>query len=170
MVAWVLALVFAWAAALKLVRMTTWSEALAGYGLPAPLATSARVGVPVAEAALALALVLAPPKVAGGLVLGAAAAFSAAIAYAARRQGAVLPCGCFGRRKTMDVRLMLARNAAIATGGLVLLLWGKTPAALDRNSVPEPGEALPAVLVAAGVALAAWAAAAVLMLFKRGER
>jgi hypothetical protein len=147
---WVLAAIFGWAAAAKVLRREAWIGALQAYGLGA-LERSAAIGVPVAEAGV-LALVVAGAPRAGALwALALVVAFSAAILRPRARVGDRLPCGCFGRTGRRDVRLVLFRNAAVA--GLAVLV-AAAPGGSEPLRWPSGSEILPAVLVAGAAVLA----------------
>ena len=147
-----LALVFAWAAVAKLVRFGAWSAALGGYGLPRPLAAGARFGAPGLEAAVAGLLLGGAVQAGASLALALTLVFCAALLRARARIGRRLPCGCFGGRSAHDYRAMLALDLALTAAAVIVLASGDAaaPARLD------PSAAVPAVLAAAGVGLAAW--------------
>ncbi len=88
------------------------------------------------------------------------AAFSVAIVIGRVRSGRRLECRCFGGSTTRDYRALLARNLALA--GVAFVAWTAGKDASQVGSLAEPGGAdlLPAALVVAGLALAAWVGAA----------
>ncbi len=148
-----LALVFAWAAVAKLVRFAAWRTAVeGGYGLPRPLAAGARYGAPAAEAAVATLLLGGAVQAGASLALALTVVFGVAILRARSIVGRRLPCGCFGGRSAHDYRAMLALDLALAAAAVVVLASGSAaaPARLD------PSAAVPGLLAAAGVGLAAW--------------
>jgi hypothetical protein len=142
--------VFGWAAAAKLLRRETWAEALPAYGL-GPLERPAATGVPLLEAGVGLLVVAGLPRAGGALALGLLIAFSAAILRARARVGDRLPCGCFGRKARLDVRLALFRNVAL---GVLAALVMAAPGAGQYLRWPASSELLPAAMVGAAVILA----------------
>jgi methylamine utilization protein MauE len=147
----ILAATFAWAALAKIIRFHRWREALAGYALPAALERAARIGVPAAEGAVPVSILAGAMPAGAGLALALLAAFSLVVVRARRLRGDRLPCGCFGRTVTRDVRLILAR-AAILGGIAVVALAGPGRLAV---TLPRATEWLPAGLAVGGVVLAA---------------
>jgi hypothetical protein len=151
-----LALVFAWAAAAKLIRFGSWRSELDGYALPHSLRKIVLGGVPLIEGAI-VALVIAgelPP--AGALCIAAVSAFSLAILRRRSVQGDRFPCACFGRSTTRDYRIMLIRNLLVAVTGAVVMLGGAGVSVFDGLRAPGSAEVLPAILVVAGVILITW--------------
>jgi hypothetical protein len=151
-----LALLFAWAVAAKVIRFGSWRSELEGYALARPLRLVALVGVPLLEGAV-VALVLVdelPP--AGALCIAAVSAFSLAILRRRSVEGDRFPCACFGRSTTRDYRVMLIRNLLVAVTGAVVMLGGSGVSVFDGLRAPGPGELLPAALVVGGVALITW--------------
>jgi uncharacterized membrane protein YphA (DoxX/SURF4 family)/peroxiredoxin len=120
-----LASVFLVAAFAKLVDRGGARQALLGFGVPARLAGPGVVAVPVAELAVAAALV--PTGSARWGAVGAMClllAFSAAIALA-RARGEEPDCHCFGRLHAAPAgRATLARNVALAGVTAFLLVAG----------------------------------------------
>jgi hypothetical protein len=151
------ALVFGWAAASKFVAPRRWRESLGAYRL-GPLERPALVGVPLAEGAVVV-LILAGASAYGAiLALALLLGFSAAIVRARAVHGSLVPCGCFGRTRARDYRVLLGRNvgpAILAAGVLVtrasfpLLQWAR---------LPTGDEVVPVLLAAAGVGFAVWLA------------
>jgi hypothetical protein len=78
--------------------------------------------------------------------------FSLAVLRAQTRVGSRVPCGCFGRTARREVRLILFRNAVVAA---VAALAAAGPGWVPGFRWPDPGEAVPAILVALGVAVGA---------------
>lgn len=155
-VALVLAATFAWAGVAKLVLPRRWRAALAGYGLSRPLETVAAPGVPVAELAIAVLLVAGSTRAGAALSLALLAGFSWVVARAGARGRSSLPCGCFGSNATRDYRTMLVRNALLAAATAVVLVAGRDVAVFEELPVPGASDALPAALIAAALACAAW--------------
>lgn len=151
-----LALLFAWAAAVKVIRFGAWRSDLEGYALARPLRYLALGGVPLLEGAV-VALVLAgelPP--AGALCIAAVSVFSLAILRRRSVEGDRFPCACFGRSTTRDYRIMLARNLLLALMGAIVVTGGAGVSVFDGIRAPGPRDLLPAVLVVAGVTLITW--------------
>jgi hypothetical protein len=147
---WVLAAIFGWAAAAKVLRREAWIGALRAYGLGA-LERPVAIGVPVAEAGVFALVVAGVPRAGALWSLALVVAFSAAVLRARARVGDRLPCGCFGRTARRGVRLVLFRNAAVA--GLAVLV-AAAPGSSERLRWPSGSEILPAVLVAGAAVLA----------------
>src|SRR5918996_1175234 len=141
-----LAVVFAAAAAAKAPRWGNWRRALATYRIPAPLATA--IVVPVGEASVPAAILAGAPAAGATLALFLLLAFTAAALRAAPSVGDRLPCGCFGGSRSRSVRFILARNIGLA-------ILAATAAGAGPSPVPsfDPGDAVPALLAAIGVAL-----------------
>ncbi|HET9443342.1 MAG TPA: MauE/DoxX family redox-associated membrane protein [Acidimicrobiales bacterium] len=109
----VLGAVLAWAAAGKARRRAATASSFRGLRLPAPGGLA--VAVPAVEAALAVALVLAP-AVASWPTLALLLAFSAVVLRAVLA-GEQVPCNCFGSGGAGDSpvsSLDLVRNAGLA--------------------------------------------------------
>ena len=111
-----LAGVFAWAGAAKLTDRASTRRSFIGLGLPSSFA----VAVPVAELALAIALVLVPGWAAVA-ALALLAAFTTVLAGALRR-GIEVGCGCFGTSRHDQVSFVeLVRNGMLAVGAAAAL-------------------------------------------------
>jgi hypothetical protein len=115
--------------------------------------------VPAAEFAVVAFVVMGATRAGAALTVALIAGFSFALVRA-RASGELedgrLPCGCFGRAKARDYRLMLVRNALLGAVAAVLLLSGRNTRFLEGVSAPERGELLPALLGLAGVLLGGW--------------
>jgi hypothetical protein len=144
-----LAVVFAWAAAVKVLRFRRWRVEVAGYGLPADGLVSA--AVPLAEAGVPVLVMSGFPAAAAIVGLALLAAFSGAILRARRLQGDRLPCGCFGGRKRRDYRLLLARNLGL---GVVAMAALAGPTRRPWTDI-GPAEVLPILLLGVGLAVTA---------------
>ena len=96
--AWLLAAVFAWAGAVKLVSPVRTAAAFRDLGLPAS-ALFARA-VPIVELAISGLLVVAP-RTGAGAALVALTLFTAFV-LTALRQGKRAGCGCFGAPTSSD--------------------------------------------------------------------
>ena len=139
----VLAAVLLRAAAAKLARPREAAGSFRALGLPAPSALAR--AVPVAELALAVAL-LGAPRAGGAGSLALLAAFTAVLGRAVR-SGATTPCACFGASSADPVSAVeVVRNGLLALLAVAAL-------AATRPVVPEPLAVLAVALaVAAGVA------------------
>jgi len=155
-----LALTFTAAAVTKLVRGAAWRRTLAAYRLPPGASRVVAFGVPIVEMVIVGLVVVGLGSTAGVVSLVALAPFCVAIVIGRVREGPRLGCGCFGGSATRDYRVLLARNFALA--GVAFVAWTAGEDASLVRSLGEPGGAdlLPAALVVAGLALAAWVGAA----------
>jgi hypothetical protein len=154
----ILAVSFAWAALSKITAWSRWRRTLAAHALPPMPARVAAWGVPTAESLVPILALLGRPRAAAAIALASITVFSVALVRLALRDGAHVACGCFGRG-SIDVRLALARNAAIALAAV--LSWSS--AAIDPLlRLPRVEDALPALLVTGTLSVAAvtgWRAA-----------
>ena len=115
------AAVFATAGVAKLRDLSGSREAMQGFGVPASLVAPLGVAVPLAELAVAVALIAGPTRTWGALgALALLAGFSLAIAWNLAR-GRTPDCHCFGQLHSSPAGPgTLARNAAlIALAGFV---------------------------------------------------
>ena len=153
----VLGVVFAWSAASKLADRRRWERALAAHRLPSMIERAARRGVPLAEATVPVATVLGFTRIAASWGVLLVAAFSLSLIRLSLRAGVRVPCGCFGGRRAIDIRVALLRNAGV---GAVAALAATAPTVLRFTwpGVPASGEILPAMLASVGVAVAVWTA------------
>jgi uncharacterized membrane protein YphA (DoxX/SURF4 family)/peroxiredoxin len=133
-----LAAVFATAGVAKLADRTRARETLADFGVPERLTPSAAILMPLAELAVAVALLLtssARPGAAGALVL--LTVFSAAIA-ANLVAGRTPDCHCFGQLHSSPIGApSLVRNTLLGTLSALILWQG-------------PGQGLSRALILAG--------------------
>ena len=145
-----LAAVFATAAAGKFMDLKGSRASLVGFGIPQGPAAVLGVALPVAELAVAIALVPSSSAVwgaVGALVL--LTAFVVGIANALRK-GETPDCNCFGAIHSAPAsRTTLARNVALAGVAVVALAWGPGPA-VDA----WVGDRTAAELVAVGLGIA----------------
>ena len=138
----VLVAVFVWAALAKARAPDATRRTAAALGLPA--ARHVAVLLPVAEAGVALLLLLRPR--AGAVAALLLLAVFSALLVAALRRGVKVACGCFGTTSTAVVSAAdLVRNALLA-GLAVLALADPVPRA------PE----LPAVIGVVTAAVTGW--------------
>jgi len=151
-----LALVFAWAAAAKVLRFRSWRSELEGYALPRYLRHLALGGVPLLEGAVVALVLVGELPPAGALCIAAVSGFSLAILRRRSVEGDRFPCACFGRSTTRDYRVMLTRNLLVAVIGAIVMLGGSGVSVFDGIRAPGSGEMLPALLVVAGVTLITW--------------
>jgi hypothetical protein len=147
----VLAAVFAASAGAKLLRPRLWSRTVADHELTRPLDAVITATVPLAEATIPVLILTGAAPAGAALAVVLLVAFAAALLRLRTRVGDRVPCGCFGRRRSRDVRLLLLRNAGIGLVAAVSLA-GPDRVALD---LPRTTDVLPAALVAAGAVLAA---------------
>ena len=150
-----LATVFGVAAAGKVLSPRRWRESLTAYRL-GPLERPALVSVPLAEGTVTGLVVAGAAAAASLLALLLLAAFSGAILRARELHGSLVPCGCFGGTRARDFRVLLGRNLALALLAAGVLVTGASFPLLRWTRSPGGGELLPAVLVVAGLVLAAW--------------
>lgn len=155
MPAMLLAVVFSWAALSKLARPRAWRETVDAHRLPGVLPWPTLIVVPAAEAAVAALALSGRVPLAAGVALAMLAGFSAALVRLRRLRGDRVPCGCFGTRRVRDVRVLLARNAALAVVAVAALGTSPTRSLVDGLRLARGPEVLPAALVAVGVAVAA---------------
>jgi hypothetical protein len=150
LLAFLLACVFAWAAAAKVLRSHSWMQALDGYRPPTGLRRPLALGVPAIEGGLALLLFTGQTRVGAALTLFACACFALAILRARLLQGNRLPCGCFGGSKERDFRLLLVRNFTLSAIATSLLIYGRD--VRGYPSVPSGDGWVAFLLAALGVA------------------
>jgi hypothetical protein len=148
----ILAAVFAWAAAAKMIRPGAWRRAVDAHALPPAVGGAAIVLVPLAEAAVTVLVLTGSVHIAAGLSLVLLAGFSVALLRLRSRLGDRAPCGCFGSSRTRSIRLLLARNAILAVLAAAALAG---PERLVGLRAPGGGEVLPFALAAAGAVMAA---------------
>ena len=165
----VLAVVFAWSACAKFVRYDDWRVALAGYRLPAAMERVARLLVPVAELFVPILFIAGAVKSGAGLVVALVAGFSLAVLRARSFEGDRLPCGCFGKTKVHDYRLMLIRNSFLGALAAVLLLAGDDVALFDGIGAPGSSEVVPVTLTVVGLVGLGWALWAATSALRKGQ-
>jgi uncharacterized membrane protein YphA (DoxX/SURF4 family)/thiol-disulfide isomerase/thioredoxin len=155
-----LAAVFALAGAAKLFDPAGSRRAVADFGVPPQAARVIGMLLPLAELAIALALVLHPSaRWAAAAALVLLLAFVAGVANAMRR-GRDVDCGCFGPVYSATAgSATLVRNLLLAGLAATVLAYGGGPAIDDWVTARTAAE-----LVAIGVTLAA-VGLAVLSLF-----
>jgi hypothetical protein len=149
----ILVLCFAWSAGTKIVGHRRWGHSLDAQALPARIARVARAGVPAAEAMVPILWMLGYGRVAGTWTIAILAVFSAHL-IRIRGRGRI-PCGCFGGRRSVDIRLALLRNVGLAGLGWAATLAPRAPG-IEWPGAPAPGELLPMVLASVGVLVSAW--------------
>ena len=152
----VLAVVFAWAAGAKLFGLASWRRALDGYELPRPAALLAFWITPIAEIAVVALALASQGRAAAAVALILLGGFTGGLLRARALHGERVPCGCFGKTTERPVSLMLWRNAALALASIIVLTGPREASLVAGVRWPSGSEALPAVLVVLGVALAAW--------------
>ena len=156
----VLGLAFAWSASAKVLVYDRWVRTLAGRRLPRWLERVARRGVPLAEALVPVGMLLGFGRIAawwGSILL---VGFSIELIRTGLRVGARVPCGCFGGRRSLDVRVALIRNGVLGAVAALAATAPSTPK-LEWPGIPTSGEILPMVLASVGAVVAgltAWRA------------
>ncbi|MEP6477231.1 MAG: MauE/DoxX family redox-associated membrane protein [Actinomycetota bacterium] len=149
---------FAWAAVAKLLHRRRWRHTLAGYSLPAVLASMLEPGLPLAELGVPLAVLLGYRREAAWLALALLAIFSVAILRSrVRGVGDEIACGCFRGGATRDYRLLLARNALLAAVAATSISAPDVPL-LRWPGPPGEGEVLPFALAVTAIAMAGFTA------------
>jgi len=149
--------IFAWSSASKLVGRRRWERTLRAHMLSDRLERVARKGVPAAEALVAVLALLGYGRTAAVWAAVLLTVFSAHLARARVLGRKSVPCGCFGGRRSQDVRLALLRNAGLASAALVVTMVPNAPR-WAWPGFPAPSEILPMVLAWMGLALAVWTA------------
>jgi hypothetical protein len=144
-----LAVTFAWAAAAKVIRSAAWCRALSGYGLGS-LTRPTAIAVPFAEVAVVVLLIAGAGRAAGALAALLAVSFTAAVLRV--RGEAHVPCGCFGGRRQIDYRLLVARNVGLVALATVAMV--RPVSLFPRIPTLAGADILPVGLAAAGAALA----------------
>jgi hypothetical protein len=142
---------FAWAAVSKVTGWRRWGRTLSAHVLPRGIERAASWLVPSAEALVPALTIAGRERAAAGLALATLIPISAALLVAAARDGALVPCGCFGRA-VVDVRAALARNGALAAMGIFSWVAARPDPPVR---MPAGGEVLPAVLAAGALGVAA---------------
>ena len=147
----ILAVSFAWAAVSKLAGWSRWRRTLSAHALPRNVERLAAWAVPAAESLVPILTVAGRERAAAAVALASIAVFSLALGRIALRDGVRVACGCFGRA-SIDVRLALARNAALAT--TTVASWSL--AAPDPSlMLPDGVDVVPALLVGGALTAAA---------------
>jgi uncharacterized membrane protein YphA (DoxX/SURF4 family) len=151
-----LAAVFAVAGVAKLFDLPGSRRAVAEFGVPTRLASVAGTVLPLAELAIAVALVLHPSARWGALAAAALlATFSAGITYAMLR-GRAPDCHCFGQVHSAPAGpRTLARNVVLAALAVVVVWRGPGPAIDEWVGDRSTAELVAIGLVLGGLAVAA---------------
>jgi hypothetical protein len=165
-----LTLVFGWAALVKILRFPAWRAALRGYALPRTVETVALPLVPMAEATVPLLAMLGQVRGSAALALTLLTMFSVAVTRARRVRGRRLPCGCFGKAKARDYRILLLRNLALGGVALAALVDEPGRPLFAAARWPYMTEALPAALLLLGVCLGSLVVARLVRLHTPGWR
>jgi methylamine utilization protein MauE len=146
-----LAVSFAWASASKLTGWGRWRRTLSAHALPRRAEQQAAWVVPAAEFLVPVLTLLGRQRAAAMIALASVVVFSIALLRLTARHGVRVACGCFGRA-SIDVRVALTRNLALAAAAIVSWsLAGPDP----HLTFPEAGDALPATLVGGALTVAA---------------
>jgi peroxiredoxin/uncharacterized membrane protein YphA (DoxX/SURF4 family) len=153
-----LAAVFAVAGVAKLFDLNGSRRAVLDFGVPAPAARIIGTGLPVAEIAVAVALLFVPTAQWAGLAaLLLLGGFIGGISNAMRK-GQAPDCNCFGQIHSAPAgRGTLARNLVLAAVAILVLVRGPAPAIdgwIGDRSAAE------LVAIGLGIALALLAAMA----------
>ena len=124
-----LAAVFAVAALAKLLDLDAARQAVAAFGVPRPLVAPVAVVLPVAELAVAVALLVTASAIAGAVgAIVLLAMFVAGIAVSLAR-GRPPDCQCFGRIHSEIVSpKTIVRDAVMAGGAAVVVVEGPAAA------------------------------------------
>jgi hypothetical protein len=137
--------------------------------LPSALERTSRIAVPVVEIVVPVLFVVGNVGAGAALVVALVGAFSLAVLRARAVEGDRLPCGCFGRSKARDYRLMLVRNAALGVAAGTLLLAGRDVPVFDGVGAPRSSDVIPLTLSAIGLVAAAWAVWAAGSALRKGQ-
>ncbi len=149
-----LALVFAWAAAAKLLAPRRWRRALDAHALPGPVRRVARWGVPTAEALVPALVVLGRPRAATLWALALAGAFTLELLRIRHRADGRVPCGCFGARSTVRISTAILRNAALAAVAVLMAIRGPEGDPLGWPGAPAAPDLVPFALVLGSIVAA----------------
>ncbi|MGI8616403.1 MAG: MauE/DoxX family redox-associated membrane protein [Actinomycetota bacterium] len=147
----ILAVSFAWAAVSKLAGWSRWRRTLSAHALPRNVERLAAWAVPATESLIPILTVLGGERAAAAVALASIAVFSLALVRIALRDGVRVACGCFGRA-SIDVRLALARNAALAATAVASWSLATPDPSL---MLPEGIDVVPALLVGGALTAAA---------------
>ncbi len=150
----ILAVSFGWASISKLTGWGRWRRTLSAHALPRRWERLAAWAVPAVESLVPALTLLGRQRATAAVAFASIAVFSVALLRLAARDGVRVACGCFGRA-SVDVRLALVRNLALAATAIVSWSLGAPD---PRLTLPEAGDALPALLVVGALAVAAMTA------------
>jgi methylamine utilization protein MauE len=163
-----IAVVFAWAALTKVLKPATWWASLEQYGLGRTRRPAA-IAVPAAELTVPVLVTLGQPVAASIVALVLLAAFSLALLRARRLHGNRVACGCFGKTRARDYRVLLARNAAVGALAAASLVGPETSWRAGLHA-PHGIELLPVILTLAGAFLVAGLAWEAFQMIRAGRR
>jgi hypothetical protein len=166
----VLAAVFSWAAASKVLAPRRWRRALSSTALPQRLERVAVWAVPSSEALVPLLVLAGLPRAAAVWSGTLLVVFSVTLVAARGRVSGRVACGCFGGRGSVEVRSVLARNALLLAIAASVAVRGADAPAVWLPGVPAADDALPLMLTLGALAaavLVAWRTSAWL---DRGRR
>ena len=107
-----------------------------------------RVGA-LAEAALGAVAILFPRPVTAALVALSYLAFTAVVAYARWRGGALATCGCFGRPDTPPTALHLVLDLTLAAAAAAVALGAPPQNTLGLQLAHQPWAGFPLLFVSA---------------------
>jgi uncharacterized membrane protein YphA (DoxX/SURF4 family) len=146
-----LAVVFAWASVSKVTGWSRWRRTLSAHALRGRLERVAAWAIPAVESLVPVLVLLGRERAAAAVALGSTVVFSVTLLRLAARDGVRVACGCFGRA-SIDVRVALVRNVALA--GAAIVSWSlAAPDPVLR--LPGAGDAVPALLFAGALTVAA---------------
>jgi hypothetical protein len=164
-----LAAVFTWAAATKILAPRRWRRALATYDLPPAFERVAAWAVPASEAVVPILVVAGLPRAAAVWSGALLVVFSVTLVVSRGTDGRVA-CGCFGGRGSVELRAAFARNAALlAIAGLVAVQGVDAPA-VWLPGTPGLSDALPLTLTLGALSAAVLAAWRTSIWLGRGRR
>jgi hypothetical protein len=165
----VLAAVFTWSAATKVLGIPSWRRTLRAHRLPPSVERVAVWSVPVLEAFVPLLVLAGRPRSASWLALVLLVVFTAELVRADRAAGAPVACGCFGGHDAIDPRRALARNATL--GALVVAVGLSTrDAYIAWPRPPAPADVVPLALASVSLFAAVLTSWRVSVWLSRGRR
>lgn len=156
----VLSVAFGWAGLSKAFARRRWRASVDAYPYAAAIRSAATLTVPVAEIAVAGALMAGFWVVGGAAAAGMSVAFSLALLRLRSVTGDRLPCGCFGGTATRDYRFLLMRNALLAATAVFV---ATRPSAATSAELLSPG----LVLAVVGVGIIGWVARSAITAMRR---
>jgi len=150
--------IFAWSAVVKIASPGRWHRALAAHRLPPTLERVARSAAPVVEALVPALALLGFRRASASLALALLVVLTGEIVRVRLAVGPHVPCGCFGERTSRPASTQLARNAVLLAGAAFAVVSAPDAPLVGWPGTPDGADVLPAVLAAAGLAVALSAA------------